>query len=43
MSTRKGYGPQGCAERGAKALRALTLIAGLLGVLRRLDRKGGKR
>lgn len=43
MATRKDYGPQGCTQQGAKALRALTLIAALLGVLRRLDRRGGKR
>lgn len=44
MTTRKDYGPQGCMEQGAKALWALTLIAGLLGVLRRPQtRKGGKR
>jgi len=37
------YGPQGCAKQGGAMLLALTLIAGLLGVLRRLARKGGKR
>jgi hypothetical protein len=36
-------GPPGCAKQGANAVRALTLIAALLGILRRLDRKGGKR
>jgi hypothetical protein len=43
MDTREDYGPQGCAKQGAKALWALALIAGLLGVLRRFDRRGGKR
>lgn len=40
---RKDYGPQGCAKQGASMLLALTFIAGLLGVLRRPTRKGGKR
>ncbi len=33
MTTR--YGPQGCAQQGASVLFAHTIVAGLLGVLRR--------
>lgn len=43
-SYRKDYGPQGCVKQGASALAALTIIAGLLGVLRRpRNRKDGSR
>lgn len=38
MATSEAGGPKGCMEQGAQALWALTLIAGLLGVLRKASR-----